>query len=476
MATHARCFTIDQDKWPSVMGDHNGVTLRANDDACGTWVCPMHMVRWVFSRHGGEEPPSAATVARAEELEHVRQFFWFYSRSAAATVNNISSAVGRIRKFEAEMGLPCVPSVMYPECYSELAAGWFLAERASKVKMQSMGADASAFHQLFGAAGVTNPFNASASGMRSSLGRTRLGAEHVLGVQKIATARFPMAVVLAVQDLCLHRAQEATTADDKLFWLYTAFYVVVNTMAFLRPSELPKCTLHGIWSHCHTGRRARRLNLTRQYVGISFGEMVMTARGRRTIGAHTKVSRKGQKYDADLRGSDVVIVARAANGLCPGYIANKIFQLRGIPGDTLVWPSQLSKLDPLLLAANKKKLLSSGLTDSLLVRVRSVLLYLQQKGHPDLVLADVPRITNYWMKNTGASDAASRGVPEWLRNGQGRWGLLSQEPKLMVRKYIQSTLEEKLSTSDIGIQWCSAKIVSGPVPHSSAQLSSDSDY
>jgi hypothetical protein len=34
----------------------------------------MHMVRWVLSRHGGEEPPSAATVARAEELEHVRQF------------------------------------------------------------------------------------------------------------------------------------------------------------------------------------------------------------------------------------------------------------------------------------------------------------------------------------------------------------------------------------------------------------------
>jgi hypothetical protein len=103
--------------------------------------------------------------------------------------------------------------------------------------------------------------------MRSSLGRPRLGAEHVLGVQKIATARFPMAVVLAVQDLCLQRAQEATAADDKRFWLYTAFYVVVNTMAFLRPSELdlPKCTLHGIWSHCHTGRRARRLNLTRQY-------------------------------------------------------------------------------------------------------------------------------------------------------------------------------------------------------------------
>jgi hypothetical protein len=138
-------------------------------------------------------------------------------------------------------------------------------------------------------------------------------------------------------------------------------------------------------------------------------------------------------------------------------------------------------LEPLLLAENKKKLLSSGLADSLLARVRGVLLCLQQKEHPDLVLADVPRTTNYWMKNTGASDAASRGVPEWLRSGHGRWVLLSQEPKLMVRKYIQWTLEEKLSTSDIGIQWCSAKIISGfqaqyliILPLSS--VSSDSDY
>jgi hypothetical protein len=35
------------------VGEHNGVTLRHRDDACETWVCPMHMVRWVFSRHGG---------------------------------------------------------------------------------------------------------------------------------------------------------------------------------------------------------------------------------------------------------------------------------------------------------------------------------------------------------------------------------------------------------------------------------------
>jgi hypothetical protein len=77
-------------------------------------------------------------------------------------------------------------------------------------------------------------------------------------------------------------------------------------------------------------------------------------------------------------------------------------------------------------------------------------LFLQHEGHPDLILADVPRITSFWMEITGASASAARGVPEWLRNGQGRWRLNAREPGQMVRKYIQSALEEKLSTSDFG--------------------------
>jgi hypothetical protein len=86
----------------------------------------------------------------------------------------------------------------------------------------------------------------------------------------------------------------------------------------------------------------------------------------------------------------------------------------------------------------------------LLPRVRAVLLFLQHEGHPDPILADVPRNTNYWMEITGASESAARGVPEWLRNGQGRWRLGAREPSQMVRKYIQSTPEEKLSVSDFG--------------------------
>ena len=104
VACHARCFTVDQDKWPSVMGDYNGVTLRRNDDLCGTWVCPEHVVSWVYSKLPGGPPPPDIR-AQAVELEHVRQLTWFYSRSSEATVNNISSAVKRIRKFEDAMGV-----------------------------------------------------------------------------------------------------------------------------------------------------------------------------------------------------------------------------------------------------------------------------------------------------------------------------------------------------------------------------------
>ena len=102
-------------------------------------------------------------------------------------------------------------------------------------------------------------------------------------------------------------------------------------MAFLRPNERTKVTLHGMWTHSFTHERARALHLRRWYLGIAFGEQVLTARGLRTIGAMTKVSRRGQKFDADGRGSDVVIVARSENGLVPGRIVDAILQLRGVP-------------------------------------------------------------------------------------------------------------------------------------------------
>jgi hypothetical protein len=71
-----------------------------------------------------------------------------------------------------------------------------------------------------------------------------------------------LAVVLAVQDYCLQRAQGGNTADDKLFWLCSAFCVVVNGHHGL-PSAYGAAQVHlagilylisGPTAICHTGR------------------------------------------------------------------------------------------------------------------------------------------------------------------------------------------------------------------------------
>ena len=157
---------------------------------------------------------------------------------------------------------------MSPSCTRDLqlAAAWYIAWRASKVEVQSLGADSSAIGQLYAASGVANPFSRPERGLHTSLGSSKPGLSHVLGEEETPTARLTMSVVLAAQEYCLRRTKGAATSDDKLFWLYTALYIVVCTMAFLRPNELTKVALHGMWTHCFTHERARALRLKRWYV------------------------------------------------------------------------------------------------------------------------------------------------------------------------------------------------------------------
>ena len=48
----------------------------------------------------------------------------------------------------------------------------------------------------------------------------------------------------------------------------------------------------------------------------------------------------------------------------------------------------------------------------------------------------------------GASEMHTRGVKVFMINGQGRWRLHAQEPGDMVFKYWQSSLLEKIATSN----------------------------
>jgi hypothetical protein len=113
-------------------------------------------------------------------------------------------------------------------------------------------------------------------------------------------------------------------------------------------------TLYGMWVQDFANfahMKARALQLPRWYLGIAFGEQVITARGRRTVGAMIMVSRRGQQFDADGRGSDVVIVTmhRSENGLVPGRILDAVLLLRGAPVGATVWPNHckhISRSDP----------------------------------------------------------------------------------------------------------------------------------
>jgi hypothetical protein len=92
--------------------------------------------------------------------------------------------------------------------HSSLAASrdvwyWYIAHRASKVKVRSLSSGSSAFNQLYAAAGMSNPFTRPKRGLRTGLGSSMLGLSRVIGEEKIATARLPMGVVLACQDHCL---------------------------------------------------------------------------------------------------------------------------------------------------------------------------------------------------------------------------------------------------------------------------------
>ena len=70
------------------------------------------------------------------------------------------------------------------------------------------------------------------------------------------------------------------------------------------------------------------------------------------------------------------------------------------------------------------------------------------RGHPDLQSTVVSKAQNYWLKITGASEMHTRGVKVFMINGQGRWRLHAQEPGDMVYKYWQSSLLEKIATSN----------------------------
>ena len=87
-------------------------------------------------------------------------------------------------------------------------------------------------------------------------------------------------------------------------------------------------------------------------------------------------------------------------------------------------------------------------TDFLNKCLRPTLFSLQRSGLRDLVGLDLSVVHGYSLKNSGVTLAASRGVEKYLRNGHGRWLLLSSNPPEMVEAYVQAPLDDKLTVSN----------------------------
>ena len=457
VARHAKCFGIDREKYKLVMGDQAGKDggLHVHHDAGGYWVCPEHVVAYEYR---DLTLPRGEVLREVIELETVRQYMWFYSRSSKATMSNMSSGYNMIRRFENEFGIAVSPSVYGLDDHSEIASSWLVMKRAAEVKVQSLGSVYSAFAHAYAAANLANPHNHPQRNHYSTGGHSRKGLGHVLGINVMSQPRIPLAVVMELQDHCFARAAAATSKWQKLQHLELGFYVTASYMGFLRPNELPQlCWLYGMWLHFFIGERAERCGVVRPYVGVFFGEpeVDVTTGVVTATGGQSKVTRSNQRIDVDQRGSEVVIYARAQNGLNPGKFLADLMALHGVDAYSMTWPANVSKKLPLFHSPGGARRYSSIGVRPFLPQVRAALIYLKAtRKLPDLQTVVIDKkLTNYWMKIGGASEAQARGVPEWLRNGHGRWRLFAQDPPEMVRHYAKASVREKLSCSDFGAPW-----------------------
>jgi hypothetical protein len=226
-AFHAKCFGIDQRRWPSVMNDQPAAMAFSYERR---WWAPPPPERPCIADYvyEGHPAPSEAARKEAECLEKTRQFMFFHARSSASTANNMASGVRRIRRFGKALGLPHHTDAVYRRLRAAGSRLVYLVARASKVKAQSLSGDRSAISALFASAvtldgsSAPNPLLSAAGGSRSAgaarslLGTTLLGFSHVLGEESIPAARLTLRVVLAVQVYCIERAAASVAPTIKL--------------------------------------------------------------------------------------------------------------------------------------------------------------------------------------------------------------------------------------------------------------------
>jgi hypothetical protein len=139
----------------------------------------------------------------------------------------------------------------------------------------------------------------------------------VLGEESIPTARLALRVVLALQVYYNELAAASVAPTTKLYFFNLALCAAMNTIGPLPAQQALTLLCHtylkGMFHHFFVGDRMRYRGLFEEHVGTLFGKPQVVNGTRRTAGAITKASRKGQKFGAGGLGSDSVICAQTAD-------------------------------------------------------------------------------------------------------------------------------------------------------------------
>ena len=191
--------------------------------------------------------------------------------------------------------------------------------------------------------------------------------------------------------------------------------------------------------HLFVDKRAALRGCT-EYVGLSW----------RTSDAGTKTNPSALSYNVDGRGACAVLLAVTRSGFRTG----EAVCLRSPsmpwhrPRRPLASRPRKSEWTALPFFRSLDGTLWNS-TDFLNTCLRPTLYALQRSGLRDLVGLDLSVVHGYSLKNSGVTLAASRGVEKYLRNGHGRWLLLSSNPPEMVEAYVQASLDDKLTVSNV---------------------------
>ena len=419
--------------------------VHKNTHFANTFVCPHCVFSTVM---GLPADPDNEVHVQCLQAEHARQVFVCQAR-AVSTTNNLHYATRRLYRFgdiltaNAAHEVRAAPDPAHP--YADpVATAWHLCFRARSTagqtgaKVQTLkGTDRSAISACFRKSGLGSPWQLPTHhAWKSELNDLLTGMSNVLGEPGERSPALSFDVVLEANALLWQAVDLAAFPAARLDALLDVCAFDFQVLAFCRPGEPYLLSLYAMHKHLCVGKRADQRGC-QEYVGLSW----------RTSEAGTKTNPTAKAYNADNHGACAVLLATTRSGFRTGEAVSEVLRFWNVDPEG-AWPYPPGVWSKVAFFRSVDGSLGNSV-DFLHHCLRPTLSHLQRRGMGDLSGLDLGVVYGYSLKNSGVTLAAARGVEKYLRNGHGRWLLLSSNPPDMVEAYVQASLETKLTVSSV---------------------------